>query len=153
MAKSGKEWVQGIYTLKNPDKYLGDPDKVIFRSSWEQEAFKILDLNPKVVAWASEEIAIPYPKPLPDGTGDYTIAQYYPDLFVAKEETNGDVTREIIEIKPYKQTQASRARKPQQRLQEEYELIVNRHKWAAAEKWCKQYGITFRIMTEKDMFI
>lgn len=143
-------WKKGQYILRNPEKYLGDVDNVIFRSSWEEEAFKILDLNPNIIAWASEEVTIPYAKPMPDGS--YRNGFYLPDLFIVKEETNGKITRELIEIKPYKQTQPSKARKPQVKLQEQYQYIVNQHKWQAAEEWCKQYGIQFRIMTEKDMF-
>ncbi|MFM2010951.1 MAG: hypothetical protein RLZZ479_1342, partial [Bacteroidota bacterium] len=26
---------QGYYVLNNPDKYIGDPTKIIYRSSWE----------------------------------------------------------------------------------------------------------------------
>lgn len=143
-------WKKGRYVLINPDKYLGDPDNVIYRSSWEQEAFRILDLNPKILAWASEEIEIPYPRPQPDGS--FTRSKYVPDLFVVKEELNGNITRELIEIKPYKQTQPSKARKPLTKIQEQYEYAVNTHKWAAAREWCKRYDIRFSIVTEKDMF-
>lgn len=144
-------WKKGVYTLKNPDKYLGDVDNVVFRSSWEEEAFKILDNNPKILAWASEEIKIPYAKPLPDG--NYARSVYTPDLFIVKEEVDGTITRQLIEIKPHKQTQPSKARKPLVKLKEQYEYAVNQHKWHAAEKWCEKYGIIFSIVTEKDMFV
>lgn len=144
-------WRKGQYTVVNPDKYLGDPDNVIYRSSWELEAFKKLDLHPDVIAWASEEIRIPYPKPGMDGIS-YTRGMYTPDLFVVKRNNEGKIDRELIEIKPHKQTMPSKARKPMVRLQEQYQYEVNRHKWAAAEDWCKQYGIVFRILSEKDMF-
>lgn len=145
------KWKKGRYILKNPEKYLGDTENVIYRSSWEEEAFRILDNNPKILAWASEEITIPYAKPLPDG--NYGRGQYTPDLFVVKEELNGSITRQLIEIKPYKQTIPSKARKPLVKLQEQYQYAVNQHKWAAAKKWCDQYGIIFSIVTEKDMFL
>lgn len=145
-------WKKGRYTVLNPDKYLGDPENVIYRSSWEEEAFKRLDLNPDVLRWCSEEIAIEYPKPNPQ-TGQLEQGFYFPDLFIVKQELDGKITRDLIEIKPYKQTIPPRSRKPSVRLQEEYQWLVNQHKWAAAEEWCKRYGINFRIMTEKDMFL
>lgn len=144
-------WKQGKYTVLNPDKYLGDPDNVVFRSSWEEEAFRILDTNPNIIGWASEEIAIPYAKPLPNG--EYMRSNYFPDLFIVKRERDGKITRQLIEIKPHKQTKPSRARKPTVKLQEQYEYMVNQHKWAAAEQWCKQYGIIFSVVTEKQLFV
>lgn len=30
-----KKYKQGKYLLQNPEKYLGDPTNVIYRSSWE----------------------------------------------------------------------------------------------------------------------
>lgn len=144
-------WRKGHYTVVNPDKYLGDPDNVIYRSSWELDAFRKLDLHPDIIGWASEEISIPYPKPQMDGS--YSRGMYVPDLFIVKRNRNGGIDRELIEIKPDKYTKPSRARKPLLKLQEQYQYTVNQHKWAAAEEWCKQYGITFRIMTEKNMFV
>src|SRR5690625_3102410 len=148
---SRKNWKQGRYILKNPEKYLGDVNNIIYRSSWEEEAFRHLDLNPNILKWCSEEIPIQYMKPDPK-TDEYTCSVYYQDLFIVKEDVNGNIGREIIEIKPYKQTKSPRSRKPSTRLYEEYQWIVNQHKWEAASSWCKAKGIEFRIMTEKDMF-
>jgi len=41
------QYNQGIYNIQNPDKYLGDPRKCVFRSGWEKKVFKKFDLNPK----------------------------------------------------------------------------------------------------------
>jgi len=78
---------------------------------------------------------------------------YLPDLFVVISDEMGEIRRELIEIKPKKQTQKSRARKPLQRANEEYTLMVNRLKWEAAEHWCKQRNIRFRLLTEDDQFL
>lgn len=32
---SQTNYKQGIYSLKNPQKYKGDPYNVVYRSSWE----------------------------------------------------------------------------------------------------------------------
>lgn len=148
----GGKWKQGQFIPKNPDKYLGDVSDILYRSSWELEAFKFCDNNPHVIKWASEEIAIPYVKPSPT-TGLPINSIYLPDLFVVLTDGMGEIRRELIEIKPKKQTQKSRARKPGKRLDEEYTLMVNRLKWEAAEHWCKQRNIRFRLLTEDDQFI
>ena len=51
-------YYQGFYTPKNTKKYLGDADKVIYRSRWELLVFRWCDLNPDIVEWVSEEISI-----------------------------------------------------------------------------------------------
>lgn len=138
------------FTPVNPEKYLGDPSKIIFRSSWEKHAFVFLDGNPYVTAWASEEVAIRYMKPQPDGS--YKPANYYPDLFVEYHRGDHVLIRELIEIKPKSQTKKTRARKLTRRLYEDYTLAVNMCKWEAAEEWCKQRGIVFKICTEDELF-
>ena len=45
---------------KFPDKYRGDEADIIYRSGWEHTAFMWCDLNPHVLAWESEELAISY---------------------------------------------------------------------------------------------
>jgi len=146
------KWKEGLFKPRNPEKYLGNVEDIFFRSSWEEEAFKFCDNNPHIVKWASEEIAIPYRKPSPT-TGLLIDSLYLPDLFVVISDDRGNLHRELIEIKPKKQTKKSRARKPGQRLDEEYTLMVNRLKWEAAEYWCKQRNIRFRLLTEDDQFV
>lgn len=146
------KWIQGFYTLIHPEKYLGNPNNVEYRSSWELYAFERLDKNPAIIKWASEEIGIPYAKP-DLKTGKLIQGLYVPDLFIIKCDIHGNTFKELIEIKPSKQLKPPRSRKPQVRMQEEYQYLVNKHKWAAAEEWCKRRKIQFRIMTEKNMFI
>lgn len=145
-------WRQGWYTVKRPDKYLGDPNAVRYLSSWELEFFEFCDNNPNIIKWASEEIAIPYAKPHPR-TGNLVSSVYYPDVYLVWKDVNGKLRKRLVEIKPQKQTRKSRARKPTKRVQEEYTFIVNQCKWKAAEEWCKQYGIEFKVITENDQFL
>jgi hypothetical protein len=145
------KWVQGWYTVKRPDKYLGDPNDVRYLSSWELDFFKFCDNNPNVIKWASEEIKIPYAKPDPK-TGREVFSVYFPDVFLVYKDKKGKLRKALIEIKPHKQTRKSRARKPVKKIQEEYTYIVNQCKWKAAQEWCKQHDIEFRVITEKDQF-
>lgn len=147
-----KNWVQGWYTPKRPDKYLGDPNNIRYLSSWELEFFKFCENNPNVIKWASEEIPIHYYKPDPV-SGNLISSVYYPDVYLVYKDGEGKLRKRLVEIKPHKQTKPSKARKPLKRAQEQYTHIVNQCKWKAAEEWCKQKGIEFHVLTEKDQFL
>ena len=137
------KFAQGKYSLKNPDKYVGTRTPT-YRSSWEFAFMRFCDENPNVGKWASEAIRIPYRNPL---TGRHTI--YVPDFFIAYSDAEGKQRVEVIEVKPDNQTvkeNVGRSRANQAHW------IVNQAKWEAARAWCKQKGIFFRVITEKDIF-
>lgn len=140
----------GFYTPNNPHKYLGDIDKIEYRSSWELTTFKMLDNNINVLAWASEEIAIPYLKPLPNG--DFKKANYWPDIYVEFINSKGELVKELMEIKPKKQTKSSKSKDPKRRLFENYTVAVNMAKWQAAKSWCDAHGVSFKVYTEDSVY-
>lgn len=145
-ARKGTKFRQGLYTPKNPAKYMGDATKIRYMSSWELETHKFFDNNPRVLKWASEEIAIPYLKPT-----DGKMHKYYPDYFIIYINNSGEECKEIIEVKPLAQTKMPRAgSKPN--LYESLTLSVNIAKWQAAQAFCKARNMTFRIITEKSIF-
>jgi len=136
-------FAQGKFTLKNPDKYVGTKTPT-YRSSWEFAFMKFCDEHPSVGQWASEAIRIPYRNPL---TGRHTI--YVPDFFIAYVGKNGKQRVELIEVKPANQTfreKLGRSRTNQA------SYVVNQAKWSAANAWCKQKGIFFRVINEGDIF-
>ena len=135
--------MHGRFIPKNPSKYLGDPNKIIGRSSWEFVLFKYLDSTPAVVQWASEEIAIPYLSPL-----DNRVHQYYPDAFVIYKDKYGNLKKELIEIKPYKETVLT----PKSTDRDKIALAVNHAKWKYASEFANKQGIVFRILTERVLF-
>jgi hypothetical protein len=137
-----KRFAQGIYEVKNPQKYVG-LSKPKFRSSWEMMFFMFCDNNPSVIKWASESIKIPYKNPL---TGKQTI--YIPDVFVMYQNKYGKQIAELIEIKPSAQTNLTEARS----LKDKAAVVVNNAKWAAAAAYCKRMGIKFRVITESELF-
>ena len=47
---------KGIYKPENPKKYLGDPNKIVYRSLWERKMFRYCDTNAKVLKWASKRL-------------------------------------------------------------------------------------------------
>ena len=137
------KFAQGRYNIKNTEKYVGKKLPHA-RSSWEFVFMKMLDEHPGVESWASESIQIPYRDPL---TGKYTI--YVPDFFIVYKDRNGKKRAELVEVKPSTQTLREKVGKSRYN-QEQY--VKNLAKWEAANKWCKQQGIRFRVINEQDIF-
>lgn len=137
------KFARGKYTVLNPDKYVGLKAPV-YRSSWEWQFMKFCDTNPSIQKWASEAIQIPYRDPL---TGKQTV--YVPDFFIQYVDKYGKMHVELIEIKPSSQQILERVGKNKYN---QAQFVKNQAKWAAANIWCKQQGITFRIVNENDMF-
>jgi hypothetical protein len=131
----------GKYTLTNPDKYLGKRVPH-YRSGWELAVFRMCDNHPAILGWGSETHRIPYKNPL---TGRKTT--YVPDLLLVYKDKKGQNHAEMVEIKPSSQT-LGEARTQQQKAS----AVVNHAKWAAANAWCKQQGMSFRVITEKQIF-
>ena len=137
------KWAQGSFTPKNPHKYVGKHTPR-YRSGWELVFMQFCDTNENIIQWASEAIKIPYKHPL---TGKPTI--YVPDFFVLYENKRGQQIAEIVEIKPKKQSLIeSRTASAKDRAI----VAVNHAKWAAAKAYCQRLGVTFRVITEDDIF-
>jgi len=87
--------------------------------------------------------------------GRSIVWNYHPDFFV-KFQVGDKEWVELIEIKPFKQTQQplppgnGRTQKLFESEMETY--MVNKEKWKAAQEYCKLRGWKFRVMTEKDLF-
>jgi hypothetical protein len=137
------KFAQGRFEMKNPSKYVGTRTPLA-RSSWEFVFMRMLDEHAGVENWASESVQIPYRDPL---TGKYTI--YVPDFFVVYRDKNGKKHAEVVEVKPSNHTLLEKVGKSRYN-QEQY--VKNLAKWEAANKWCKQQGIKFRVVSENDIF-
>ena len=135
-------FANGSYTLTNPVKYVGKGTPR-YRSGWEHAFFKFCDSNDAVLQWASESIAIPYRNPI---TGK--SSQYIPDILMTYRTRGNQVRAELIEIKPRKQSVIEEKMSSRDRAV----VAVNYAKWAAAQKWAKNNGLIFRVITEDDMF-
>lgn len=136
------KWNQGEYKLINPQKYIGTKAP-IYKSAWERSFMALCDKHPNVVQWAYESIQIPYRNPL-----KLTQSIYIPDFLIVYEDKNGRQHAELVEVKPISQTLSERAKTRNDRLA----VALNHEKWKAAEKWCKRFGIKFRIMTEEQLY-
>jgi len=128
---------------KNPDKYAGDVNAIFARSTWEVACMKYFDSRPDVLRWGSEEIVIPYLSPL-----DSKVHRYFPDFFVEYIDRNGNVIKEIVEVKPLHESEKEHAKS--QRSKDA--LIVNEAKWKSAAIYCSERDMKFRVLTEKSIF-
>ena len=140
---------RGIFRARNPNKYKGDPSKIIYRSRWELMVMQKLDSHPDVLEWSSEEIIIPYRSPI-----DGKVHRYFPDFWVKKRDRQGNIVQDLIEVKPYKQTKqpAIMEGKPNRRYINEVKTWgTNEAKWKAAQEYCKDRCWNFVIITEKEL--
>ena len=133
---------QGNSKPKNPIKYVGK-GSIIYRSSWELAFMNFCDNNDNVLEWSSESIRIPYRNPL---TGKHST--YVPDFLVVYQNKHGKQVAELIEIKPKKQSMLTEKLNSNERAV----VAVNYAKWEAAIAWAKRNHITFRVITEDQIF-
>jgi hypothetical protein len=101
------------------------------------------DNNPAVLQWASEAIHVNYRNPL---TNKPTI--YVPDFLIIYVDKSGAKHAEVIEVKPKKEMTFENAKS----VRDQAAVILNMAKWEAARAWCKNQGLTFRIVSEDDIF-
>ena len=135
-------WAQGNYQIQNLAKYVGK-GMPRYRSGWELSFMRFCDTNDHILQWASESIAIPYRSPL---TGK--MKNYIPDFLITYRTKNNSVKAELIEIKPRGQSVIEEKMKSRDRAV----VAVNYAKWDAATKWARRNGLSFRVITENDMF-
>ena len=140
---------KGRFVPKNPKKYAGDANNIIWRSTWERKVMDWLDQSESVVYWSSEELVIRYYNPI-----DNKIHRYFPDFIVKVKRKDGTVMTHVLEVKPEYQTKEPvRKRKTQKFINEYVTYTINQSKWKAATEFCKDRGWEFRILTEKNLGI
>ena len=146
MAESKKS----LFKPSKPKKYKGDVNNIICRSSWEKKFCSWCDLNESIIEWGSEEFWIPYRSPL-----DNRVHRYFPDFIIKIKENTGNIKTYVIEVKPRKQTRPPIKRKKVSKnfISESTVYAVNQAKWEAADAWCKDRKIEFKIITEKELGI
>lgn len=133
----------GIYKVKNPKKYRGDPNNVIYRSGWEKNVMLWCDRTTDVIEWSSEEIIIPYRYDL-----DKRVHRYFVDFLIKMK----DGTVYLIEVKPHKETEPPKgSRRTKKYLNEASTYVMNQNKWKAAEEYAARKGWKFQIWTENTL--
>jgi hypothetical protein len=138
----------GRFTPSNPQKYIGDPKNIIYRSSWECKVMNWLDKNPDIISWASEELIIPYKSPV-----DGRWHRYFPDFLVKVRTKDGKLKTMMLEVKPKHQTKEPEKQKriTKKYINEVTTYGVNQAKWKAAEEYCLDRSWEFKIITEEHL--
>ena len=96
--RTKRKYHQGYFIPSNPQKYIGDKTKIIYRSRFEHSFLKWCDTTDAVIRYSSEECIIPYVSPI-----DCKQHRYFVDFFVSILQEDGTVKNFLVEIKPYSQ--------------------------------------------------
>ena len=136
---------------RNPEKYVGDVNNIIARSSWEVKFMNYCDTHPEVLKYSSEELVIPYISPV-----DGRPHRYFVDFIMLVKTRTGELKRIAVEIKPLAQTMPpnTQARTSKQRarvINEAMTYSINQAKWEAARAFCEKRGMSFIVLTEKEL--
>lgn len=144
---------QGYFNPNNPNKYKGDPTKIIYRSGWEFKFFKFCDDNPMVLEYSSEPIGIKYWNSV-----ERREATYWIDGYMKTQNKQGIIKEWLIEVKPNKFILPPKA---PQRLTEKQTYnyvrhakayLINTDKFRAAKAYAKSHNMKFGIITENFLF-
>jgi hypothetical protein len=140
---------KGRFNPKNPGKYLGDVNQIVYRSSYERAFMIWCDTKSHVLTWGSEEVVVLYLSPV-----DNKMHRYFVDFFIQVQTKTG-VRKFLIEVKPERFTQAPVVPKRKSRsfLSEVKQWGVNNAKWAAARRYAAQRNWEFTLVTERDLGI
>jgi hypothetical protein len=144
---------QGYFKPAFPEKYVGDPTQIIFRSSWEFKFLKWCDHSPTVTKYSSEPVGIPYYSPL-----DKRGHTYYIDFYVVTKDNDGREQSWLIEVKPDKYTKPPTAparmtdKQTASYVYAAKQYIVNQAKFEAAKEFASVRGLKFGIITENFLF-
>ena len=158
---------QGYFKVINKEKYIGDPELVIYRSSWEFGFCKYCDASPSVKRWSSEPISIPYYDRVskleecaklgldPNNPSNWEVRNYNTDFWYEVDTGSGPLEKIFVEIKPsYKLKKPipckSDASLKEQRIfvKNAKEYLTNEAKFAALKEWANQHGSKFYVFTE-----
>lgn len=133
-----------------PQKYEGNPNSIIARSSWEIRFMNWCDSNTSVIKWSSEETVIPYICPT-----DNKAHRYFVDFKIKVLDRAGQHKTYLVEVKPDVQTRPPPIPKKQSKryIQEVMAWGKNDAKWKYAREYCKDRGMEFVIITEHHLGI
>ncbi len=145
---------QGYYNLVNLAKYIGDPSKIIFRSSWEKKFATYCDSTERIVAWSSEPLQIPYMHPI-----DREMKPYNVDFYVKLKTGETTYSDFLVEVKPSRQLIQPvypKGRVTEKRIlayTEQMKMyLINVAKFSAAKAYAEGRGWQFIVVTESFIF-
>ena len=161
---------QGYYKAANKEKYIGDPELIVYRSSWEFSFCKYCDMSPSVTRWSSEPVSIPYYDRVskleecaklgldPNDPVNWEVKNYNTDFWFELDRGNEKKEKIFVEIKPsYK---LKKPLPPDENatigVQKKFniaakEYIINEAKFAAMKAWAEKNGCKFYVFTESTL--
>lgn len=141
-------YYQGRYELVNPEKYLGDPNNVVYRSGWERRLCYKFDHSPEIIAWGCEAVVIKYISPK-----DGLPHRYFTDFITVALNKEGEKVVTVIEVKPEKEKYppSSKGKKKARYIKECMNFEINQAKWKYARAYCEKRGWNFVILSEKQI--
>lgn len=170
------KYKQNYFNIPNESlhKYVGNPNEIICRSSWETKWCLYCCNNPSILRWSSEPIPIKYINPVKYnnlknavGKNGYfdkneavmkSVSNYYVDFWIEFLRDDGVVEKIFIEVKPYAQTleptkppMGSKLAVYKRYKKEAETYAVNKAKWLYAEMYARSKGCKFMVVTEKTM--
>lgn len=141
---------KGRYKPNKPEKYIGNPTNIIYRSLLERRFMVYCDKKSSILEWGSEEVIVPYKSPV-----DNRMHRYFVDFIVKLKNKDGITETLLIEVKPKKQCAAPK--KPKKKTSTRRYLTeiktwgVNNAKWKAATEYAENKGWKFIIMTDETL--
>ena len=147
------QFYSGEFVPKNKMKCINSKNP-IYRSSWEQRFMNFCDMNENITSWGSETHVIEYFLKL-DGKTHRYFTDFYLEMIDKKTKRNKKV---LIEVKPYAQTYwPKQPKRKTTKSMKNYEeacktALKNKAKWEAADKWAKERGMIFQVITENEIY-
>jgi len=146
----------GKYLPINMEKYIGDGNDIIYRSSWEKRFCSYCDLNPNIVKWSSEPVIIPYFSPI-----DQKMHEYNVDFYIKVKKEDNTFQDWFVEIKP--ENQYGKENKPvisgnitEKKVKQYNEKlkvwITNMAKFEAATRYAEARGYKFGTVNENFIY-
>ena len=86
---------------------------------------------------------------------DLKLHRYFPDFLIKVKESNGKIKTYVIEVKPKKQTKPPKktSRVTKSYIYELTTYAINQAKWKAAQEYCLDRRIEFKLITEDELGI
>lgn len=139
---------KGTYEIKNWEKYVGTKNPR-YLSSYELKFFEWADSCSGVVKWAAESVVVKYFDPIKN-----KVRRYIVDVYMEVKTQTGETKKYLIEIKPLQFTRAPKTTKRNRNtvIQEQATFVTNQAKWQAAEEYARARGMSFILITERDIF-
>jgi len=161
---------QDYYKVRHKEKYVGDPNLVIYRSSWEYSFCKWCDFTPSILRWTSEPVQIPYYDKVskleeckkmgldPNNPKNWIQKKYNTDFWLEIRKDEDVIEKWFVEVKPKQKLLKPtpppkdaplREQKRFNKMAKEY--LLNEAKFEAMNTWAKRNGAKFYIFTEEQL--